>query len=301
MTKRQTIADWVHSQLVDDNNGGRCIQLTLVHWVQNSTTELKSFRICEGVQQDPADIGKMFLNIANNHAMGVPGTQQYEMLSFFEGSKEPVGHYPIRINGETEQQFGLGTEPPTTAGQNQMLMRHLEVTQRQMHTFMAGMVEATTGMLRVMSEQNQQLMREHHDAMMLSQQLIMWQGANAFDNTKALIDYKSQLKIKEGLFKLAPVIVNKVFGEGTIPISAADTALLDSFAESVTEEQILQLTQVLRPEQMALIADRFKRTLENKREVGPTVEDLEKSITPPLPPAPANGEVPPANGTNGMS
>jgi hypothetical protein len=292
--KRMSMTEWIAEEMRTEPEEPPCAQFALVYYVSSQATELKTIRLTSASPLAPAEIASVFDRISETHAAGVSGVQQYEILSFREGSHDPTGHYPFRKNGDIDN-AGLGTEGPNMQGFMSQLMRHKEAETSLMVRHTQQVFEFLIESNRILAEQNSRLMTESQDTLDLARTMILERSANQFDMTERLLKMKHNQRLKSQALTLAPAIINRLMGQEIFPQTAVDSELINQFAKSLTDTQIEGLAKLLRPEQLALLADRLERAMADKEaeEAGPTEADLvDLAKHPP-------GSPPPPTGPNG--
>ena len=78
----------------------------------------------------------------------------------------------------------------------------------------------------------------------------------------------------------APPLINTLLGRDIFPQSTADTPLVESIAESLTEADIMKLASSLKPELWGPLAHRFHGALQKKQ----LEKQRTKNLLPPLDP-----------------
>lgn len=274
---RQALSDWIRENLnvsilgSDDKIGvKKCTAFSLVHMQGNQQVELKTISI-GSKQWEPRELASLFDTAAETFAGGVPGVQQFQVLAFYDDKDKPQGFYPLRKNGESEA-YGLGTEPPTTVGLTQQLMRHNEALARLSASHSDSLLNRQSDIIEKLLTRMGKLEEENFDTVELAKELIMKQAADQHTRAIELIKTKQSAEDRKALMRLAPPLANKLLGREIFPQSAVDTSIIENLAESLDEKQIMALSQVLKPEQFALIADRMVDIIKKRKEAGELTE-----------------------------
>lgn len=240
----------------------RCTGFTLVHMRGGQEVELKTIRI--GAKQwEPKDLAELFESTAATFAGGVPGTQQFQVMAFYDDNERPQSFYPFRKTCDPEHE-GIVTEPPTPAGQATMLMRHLEAKERMTTQYTISMFSILERMNKMQADRIERLEKEQFDAVDLAKEMILRHASENHTREMELLKAKQSASDREKVVALLPAVANKVFGKEVFPQSVADSALFENLAGSLTEKQVQQLSQVLTPEQWGLIAARLVDVLDKK-------------------------------------
>lgn len=264
---RQSIAGFVRDCLCvseKENLVGiqKCTGFALVHMQGNQQVELKTIKLGSR-QWDPKEIGETLEGVAENFAAGIPGVQQFQVLAFYDGRERPQSFYPFRKSGESEG-FGLATEPPTTTGLLQSLMRHNEANTRVVANLSVGILDKYEKLLDKALSRIDKLEEENFDTVELAKDLVMKQAADQHSNRMEEIKTRQSMEDRKVAMRLLPAIANRVLGKEIFPQAAADTAMFEHLAETLDKDQIQKLASVLRPDQWGLVADRLNEILKRK-------------------------------------
>lgn len=259
---RKALKTWVRDVLVleqtDEDNPKRCTALSLVHYNGLNKVEVKTIRI-GSKPVDPTELAKLFEETANTHAGGLDaGRQQYEVLAFFNDSEEPQERYPLAVFSGNPIELGHGgisSEPATTTGMTQQMMRHNEALMSASIAHMNNIMLRMSQMLDKVMEQNTKLVDENADVLSVAKELIMEKAANQHEHRMRELETERKNKEREKLFGYLPPLVNQLTGKEIFPASTVAQSLFDSLADSITPEQIAKLAEVLTPEQAAPVMD----------------------------------------------
>ena len=252
----------VTSEFDSDETGKKCTSLVLVHHQGNRKEEVRAISIGSRAF-DPKELAEMFEQMAVNIAGGIPGVQQFSVLCFFDEQDKPSSFYPWRLAGESDS-YGLGTEPPTDTGERQASMRHTEnifriaagrdeSRDRRDNEFFDMLMKERTEM----RDEIKRMRQEELNTIELARNVILEKAANLHKHQMELEDRKSGNATKARLLQLLPVLVNQITGREIFPQGVADTALIDSLADHMTQDQIMKLSSILSGEQMAMVAPRL--------------------------------------------
>jgi hypothetical protein len=263
---RASLGNVIHTMITSQGDRGeKCALLALVHKLGNREQEVMRVLINSASPVDPEETAAMFRGRAESHAQDLPGLQYYCVLAFYADKSEPFTRQSFKIAGE-EDSYGLATEGPTPTGLVQQHMRHLEGMTRisQLHT--EQLFDKMHRMNEMLMNQNVKLMEEQGDVLDLAKQLIMEKATEQHKHEMEIKKYERISQHINSALKILPPLVNTLTGREVFPQSTADTALVDSLAETITEEQVGKLAQILTPQQLGLFAARMEKTLKDKRE-----------------------------------
>lgn len=273
MANRKTLHNWIRDVMVKlSPNEEACTALLLNHIVAGGrAVEVKSVRFGGNKTFDPKDLADLFQEAADTHAGGLPsGRQQYELLAFYN-SNQPEDRYPLAVQGEDLMvQSGLGTEPATPAGLTSQLMRHNEALTRSSLIHSENMLSQMASIIDKLADQNAKMLAENAQVMEVAKQLVMEKAANEHEHRMLELKEERNSKMLATGMKLLPGAVNTLAGRQVFPDSTVAEGLVDSLAESLDEDQIVQLTSILRPEQsgplMHYLEQRYKKLQAKKEE-----------------------------------
>lgn len=258
------LADTIRRMTMAKADDKLCSLITLNHTQGTIHRPLERVIVTPGNPLDSRSIAEMFFGIAEAHAEGLDENeiQRYTILAYLADSNEPFSNQSFRIDIDT----GVTSLVPTEKGMTHQHMRLVEacfkISTHQSEVLLAAQYK----MLSRVMEQNEKLIEESADVMDIFKTIIM---EKATDEQAKLIEakkYDRNTKLIEKAMQLGPPLVNQITGKKVFPEGAADTALLESFAESITEEQAAKLASTLSAEQAALLFGRFEEILRKKRE-----------------------------------
>lgn len=265
---KQTLEQWIRQTASDDTKGAECTAIALVHMRGATEKELHSVTLI-GRQWDFRELAVMFKNRAESYSEDLMGSQLFQLLGFYGGSKEPQAHKPFRIHGGAGDGEGLGTEEPTKAGILSQTMRHHEAMAR-IYTHQAGqMFEANNRTIELLSARNVSLMQEnkaHNDLIM---QLVLAQADKRHEHRMKELDHQRSTEERKTLMRAAPALLNSITGKEIFPQSSADTALVDMLIGhlmTLGEEGMMKMAGALNlpPQLMGSLAARAKQFIDEK-------------------------------------
>jgi hypothetical protein len=265
---RKKLETWIHERLIDteesnEKSAGPCTAMALEHMVGTTPQPICSRRF--GSQPvDPRDLALYFQDAAETHSQDMPGVQTYRLLAFYNNSSQASTFQPFTVAGK--QDFdGLMTEAPDGKGLTAQAMRHTEVmTQTALRTVTA-LQEATVQTMQVIAGQNAKLIEENHALLMGFRNMLLDQTNVAHEHQMQALQYQRNSKIQEKVVGYVPAIVNTLTGREVFPQSTADTALIETIANSISTEQAEQLATILPPELLGPVMARMGQILKEKR------------------------------------
>lgn len=233
----------------------KCTGFSLVHMRGGQEVELKTIKIGSR-QWEPKDLAELFESTAETFAGGVPGTQQFQVMAFYDDNERPQSFYPFRKACDPDHD-GITTEPPTSTGQLSQFMRHLEAKERMTSQYTVSIFSILERTVKTQADRIAALEKEQFDAVDLAKEMILKSVAQNHDREMELLKAKQSAGDREKVLALLPAVVNRISGKEIFPQSTADSALFENLAGSLTEKQVQQLAGVLTPEQWGLVAARL--------------------------------------------
>jgi hypothetical protein len=159
---------------------------------------------------------------------------------------------------------GLGSDSPDGKGVIQQGMRHTEIALGMALRHQKEVNDQMLTMFKLVGEQNATLLKENIDAMTVVKEIMMTKATEDRESAMALEEYRRKTKERERMLQLAPALANQVFGREIFPQSTADTAIIESIADSLDHDQLAKLASILKPEQAALLAPRIEKAINDK-------------------------------------
>lgn len=264
---RKNLAAWIHDELVGiGERKERCQAFSVRHQNGTQLVELKTIPLGNR-EWEPKELEKFLNDVAETHAGGLTGTQQYLFCSFYDGSNEPNGFYPKRIQGgdaSDGSMGGLATEPPTTSGHMTQMMRHNEAHMRSSFLHQEAVMDRMLTIIDRQGTMIEKLMTENHDAIDACKEVIMQKASDRHQMDLELQRNERNALLMATATKYLPAIANVVTGREIFPQSTADTVLIEGLAESMTQEQAVKLVAILDDKQKALLLPRMNEIIEKK-------------------------------------
>ena len=235
----------------------------LVHVRTAGSSRLKRYVL---PREDPGSIASLVLTDAHQAAEAMRGVQTFSVALMEESKVEPVSEHLMRVGDAMGPGASYDSESPSLEGVCKQLMRHTEALMRS-HTLGAQQTHNT------LSQENERLRarldsleQKHFETVALQEELISQRHLRDIDAMRAMAGEKRKEALLRTVATLAPAVIpsvtNKLLGggggaapEGQRP---ADPAI-GAFAESLTDEQRLALSRLLRPEQVAALGMLFQR------------------------------------------
>ena len=271
--KKMSLEQWVHSALEDKDYERPCSAISVVCVTPGGDVEIKTTVIGNGRSWSAKDLADYLYNLAGGYCQDLPGVHTFKLLAFY-GSPEPRLRHPFMVSGQFDN-HGLGTEPATNEGQRMQHMRHVEGLTQAMMQERLVLLELPVRTIRAMSEYQASLMQElretrteNLDAIRMAKEMILKEASQKTEREIALKKFERESKEREILMKFAPIVINELTGKEIVPQSTADTLLIETLAENLTEEgfQKIIATGAIPPEAIGILMSRMTQVLKKKRE-----------------------------------
>jgi hypothetical protein len=277
---RQTLDQWIHEALIDEDKGGKCTALALVHRVGVKEQEIHAVQLGSR-QWVPKDLAKLFLGKAENYAAELPGVQTFNLLAFYANRTQFESIKPFMVTGEVELP-GLATEGPTKDGLVQQSMRHSEAVIQLSFRQTNAMCEALQRMADAVVRENLSLRQENREAAEIVRDAMLQLTDRREASVIKRLEYQRDTEERKKWLSFGPALINGVLGREIFPQSMADTALIDTIAENLSEADISKLaaTGVIKPEVWGPLAQRMAQSLERKRLAHEQVQSAMNGVDP---------------------
>lgn len=264
---RQTLDQWIREALTDEEKDGKCTRLALIHIVNGQAEREIHTQKLAGKAWEPKDLAELFRKKAENFAGDLQGVQTFNLLAFYADRGEPQNRKPFIVQGETLEQGSLMTEGPTKEGLVGQCMRHNEAVMQLAFRSVASMVESTTRLIDRVAASNEKLMAENAEAFTLLKESAMQQITNTDERRMKYLEFQRGTEERKKWLSFGPALINNLLGREVFPQSTADSSLIDSLVDSLTEEDLMKLagTGVIKPEIWGPLAQRMSKSLESRR------------------------------------
>ena len=261
---RQTLQQWIHEALTDQDKKGKCSMLVLIHRVGVKEQEIHKTDL--GARQwDTKELAEMFRGKAENYAAELVGVQTFNLLAFYGGDPEPQAIKPFMVNGQ-EDFGGLATEAPTKDGLLQQMMRHVEAERQIGAKQVQQLIQACIDLTAVATKENISLRAENREMFDMTKMMMMREVESREAARMKELEFQRASAERQKWLSFAPAIVNRIFGKEVVPESLEDTALIETLAEKLTEQDIQKLASAgISPEAWGPFAARMSGLLQRKR------------------------------------
>jgi hypothetical protein len=271
MARRQSLADWIREAMLDPDKDGKISMLSLVHMAGTTNQfgqqqlEVHSTKLAPGVAAAPADLAALFQGKAESYAQDLPGVQSFCLLAFYAGSSEPQARHPFLITGKVDFEGGA-TETPDPRGEKQQSMRHSEMLIQQVYRRQQVMDDYSIRLLERANNTVAQLSNENREMFAIFKEMMMEKVMGEHNREMERLKYERETEERKKWLSFAPALVNTILGREVFPQASADTALIETIAESLSMEDVgrLAAANVIKPEILGPLYARFEQA-EKKR------------------------------------
>lgn len=265
-----SMGQWIASALLDDVRG-KCSGMALMHAIGSSHQEVYGIRFEQG-QWDPEKLAKTFLHRAEVASQEAHNPQLFYLYAYYDGSPEAQNKFPFRVQGGADE--GDVTEEATPKGQLQQTMRHSESVLQTAIRSMQFMVAQQHEFINTLATQNRLLMSENAVAAQTMQKVILDTAAHNHEFAMKEIQARQGAKNWDRIMTLLPAGINALAGKEVIPLPAEDSSTLEALIDAASENPKLIdiLAANLRPEVMAVLAQRAERRNEEKKKAQASAE-----------------------------
>lgn len=276
MAKKPSMLDWLRDKMASTEPNWKTI--ALVH--PGTGKEVPPTFKFGGKQFKAEELEEMFRNRAENFSEGTDGSQRFELVAFADGTNEPGDTFVFMCH-KSRDGLGFFDEGPDDKGIKQQSMRHLEAAMRMALEQTGRLFDASSRAMSALTTQNENLMRENHDAFTIVKDLLMEKANAEADHKMKLLTYERETIERKQWLKFAPPLINSIFGREVFPQSIEDTALIESIAEHLSGEQIEKLagSGMFPAELWGPLANRMNKFLKEKEEEQATIKRLAQSAS----------------------
>lgn len=270
---KQTLDSWIHEAMTDGDKEAPISAFTLVHVVgQTAEREIHTVRL-GSKQWTAADLAALLRHKAQSYCQDVTGVQTFCLLAFY-GKEEPEARHPFLITGELD--LNGSTEAPDEKGIKQQSMRHLEANAQMYHRGTAHVMDVLIRSQEILARENAALRQENREGFTMMKELIAQQALNRHEHRMKELEFERSSQERKKWLSFVPSLVNTVLGSEVFPQNTEDTALIESIANSLSEEDLIKLSGILKPEVLGPISARLEKHYKEKQLQGTTASKLLK-------------------------
>lgn len=280
---------WIREALTDPDKDGKCTMIALVHMVGMQQKELHSTKFNNGRSWTEMELAAMFRGKADVYAQDIPGVQSFQLLAFYNDRTTPEAYFPFLSSGNIDNN-GLGTEAPNEQGQIQQRMRREEALFQQLYRRQQVMDDYSIRMMTMQANQIEILTRENRDAFTIVKDILMTRALDDHNRKMEQLRFERESTERKKWMSWVPALANTILGRELFPQATADTALVESIADSLSEDDIMKLAGTLKPEMWGPLAARMHTYMMKKNEEEKQLKAISQYASPD-PEADAAGDV----------
>lgn len=260
-----SIKEWIRRNVCTfDKERGRCSKLVVRHLTIDKKPDADVHTV--NIPGDPSVEGtevadRVILDVAESaqrDANDLGGLQTYAVYAYYSIDKTYVPRKIFRVSAEDEierEREGT-TEPATEKGLLSQLMRHNENNNRNSLVAMGYILQTFQKELKESREQNKVFMNQQIDMTLLVQEVLDGAAKRRLEEKQAEI----QVSVIEGVFEHLkvglPVLINRLAGKEIFPAKMdRELYMMATLFEGLAPEQQAELTSMLRPEQLSVLAE----------------------------------------------
>src|SRR3990172_7173212 len=118
------------------------------------------------------------------------------------------------------------------------------------------------------------LASENRDAFGIVKDMLMEKALSDHTRKMQQLQFERDTTKRKKWLSYAPPLLNMILGREIFPQSTADTALVDSIADSLTEEDVMKLAGSLKPELWGPLASRMHSYMQKKKAEDDNIRQL---------------------------
>lgn len=224
-------------------------------------------------ETDPNELATTIMSDAEEDAGDVGGVCTYVVVGKDE-SDRVLERKSFRTDGGRLSGGADREDEPTTQGQLQMLMRHVEARERtsalrdgQAFKQQEGINRCYQELIARQSDMLERLQSRELQVMTVLEQVISRSHERELEHKKAEAQLALQTRVLDRLEPAIPAVMNKLLGKPLVPEEAQDA--LDSLIFSFDEHQLSKIQSVLTHEQtiaLGMIATESHKRREQKKQ-----------------------------------
>lgn len=263
---RKSIQAWIHEAMVDPDKDDPISMMALVHMTGQQTREIHTTKFSSGKSWEAKALAEMFRGKAETYSQDLSGVQTFNLLAFYGGRSEPQAAFPFIVNSVADPANAhLSTEPPTAEGKAMQGMRQTEMLFQQTYRRQAAQDDYTLRLLEIQNRMLSETMSENREMFVVMKEMMMTTALNQHQHKMKELEYQRSSEERKKFLTFVPPLVNTILGRDVFPQSTEDTALIESIADSLSEEDVMKIAGVIKPEMLGPLMARVEKALIKKR------------------------------------
>jgi len=237
----------------------------------------------------PEPMAEVIDAISVRHARGIAGSgspaQQFQLSVCRGDSGKPVAFLPfVRLGAPSivGANGSLATESANGVGAQAQGMRLLEVLCQGAFASLGGLHSSQQSAIESRDRRIAELEGENRALFVALRQELERSVQLSHERKMRELEFMRTTEERRRIIKILPALANVMTGKEVFPISAEDTALIESLCENVSQEEIQMLTTVIgqrSPELSALMLTRFRSIQEKKIKEAEEIQAIAREAT----------------------
>lgn len=266
---RAQIQEFLQEQFSAVEESGEVAIVGLVHIAHSGPAELHAMKKGHGKWGNAEEMAATFDSIATRHARGIVGggLQQFEIRIVRGAGGIPTTVLPFMRTAPMGHGIGtqgsLATEPPTELGLRQQAQRWGEQITQMTFSQIEKVFQALNKIIEGLQSRVAESETTNRELWLACKTLLLELDKKRHSEKLAELSAARMAEFQKQAMTLAPALINMMAGKEVFPLSAADSATLDTIAAFATPDDVRMLTAGLaaKPggaEIAAVLAERFE-------------------------------------------
>jgi hypothetical protein len=264
--KRKTLDKWIEEAIKDEEKEGGISQLALVHMVGQQQEELHTTKFSSGKSWTARQLAEMFRDRALTYCQDLPGNHTFCLFAFYGGRSEPEAKHPFMIHSQADSAMISGTEPPTPEGRMMQSMRQSDNIFNQVYRRQQTLDDFSLRFMAVQNDFLEKTLQDNREMFTIMKDMMANAALNQHQHRMEEMKYERSTEERKKFITFLPALVNTILGKEVFPQSTEDTALIESIADSLTEEDVAKVASVVKPEMLGPLMARVEKALVKKRQ-----------------------------------
>lgn len=253
-------------ECMTQDHGGPCFKVAIAHREGDVEREVCSVTGFPGNWTDEKLADHLWTR-ARVYAQDMPNPQIFALLGFYGEASEPNYRQVFQIASNSEANSGPFSESSDAKGAFAQDMRQRENLHQVYMRGNAHVLEVLTRTIESSFKREEKLREENLDAFELVKTMVSEKVLNQHEFRMKEAAYQRSTDERKRLIQMAPALVNTVAGREIFPQANEDTAIIEAFADNLSEDAIAKLagSGLFPPELLGVLASRMQKHLEKKR------------------------------------
>jgi hypothetical protein len=255
-----------------DDDAGKCTKFVLKHVNANAKqNEVQSFDCRTIHKQTDGEKRETFIEqliagieeAAHDDAESLGGHQRYLIFAYYQNESKPLARTGFRMDAgdEDEGDEELESEPANAKGLVAQAMRHQEGNFRTSVLATNHIINMMQRTIDTQQETINNLLSGHLNNLKLVEDLVSQRHGRELAAKREDFNQSIKNDFAQKALKLLPAVVNRFAGKQVLPGETPKDVMLQDLAKSISQEQMMQIAQHLKPEQQMIIFELLKNAL----------------------------------------